>query len=146
MQLADLRRALYLKTPAAAQRARQLHEPGPLVAAGRYAHVLAARSGSFRPELQAESACGCVRLTAALVALERDSAVRGVIIASGVKKDIFTAGCVSLAACRHDEGSDSCHPRARNDLTELYAKATTKERYTKFWFAQTHCLVRPAAP
>ena len=29
-----------------------------------------------------------------------------------------------------------------NDLTELYTKTTSKERYTRFWHAQTDCLVR----
>jgi enoyl-CoA hydratase/carnithine racemase len=37
-------------------------------------------------------------VTAALDALERDASVRGVIIASGVKKYIFTAGCAWHAA------------------------------------------------
>jgi enoyl-CoA hydratase/carnithine racemase len=35
---------------------------------------------------------------AALDALEADPEVRGVIIASGVKKDIFTAGCATAEA------------------------------------------------
>lgn len=33
-------------------------------------------------------------------------------------------------------------PTNRNDLTELYVKTTTKERYIKFWHAQTSFLVR----
>lgn len=61
-------------------------------------------------------------LGAALDALEADPAVRGVVIASGLKKDVFTAG---------------------NDISELYSKATSQERYTRFWHAQTRCLVRP---
>ena len=32
---------------------------------------------------------------AALDELEKDRAVRGVVIASGLKKDIFTAGCAA---------------------------------------------------
>lgn len=61
------------------------------------------------------------QLGEALDALENDPGVRGVIIASGLAKHVFTAG---------------------NDLTELYAPGTTEERYTKFWTAQTRCLTR----
>lgn len=60
-------------------------------------------------------------LSDALGDMERDPKVRGVIFASELKKDIFTAG---------------------NDIKELYAKTTSKERYVKFWGTQTSFLCR----
>ena len=52
--------------------------------------------------------------------LEADSRnLKGVVLASGVRRPLFTAG---------------------NDLNELYAKKTTKARFTDFWRAQTHFL------
>lgn len=61
------------------------------------------------------------QLGAALAALEADPAVRAVVLASGLARDVFTAG---------------------NDLSELYAPGTTQARYTAFWLAQTRCLAR----
>ena len=60
-------------------------------------------------------------LSDALTELERDPKVRGVVFASELKKDIFTAG---------------------NDIKELYAKTTSKARYTQFWRTQTSFLCR----
>ncbi len=60
-------------------------------------------------------------LLSAIDACERNRKTRGLIIASGLQKDIFTAG---------------------NDLKELYSKSTSEERYLKFWTAQTTCLTR----
>lgn len=60
-------------------------------------------------------------LSDALTELEQDPKVRGVIFASELKKDIFTAG---------------------NDIKELYAKTTSRERYTRFWRTQTTFLCR----
>ncbi|KAJ3357054.1 dodecenoyl-CoA isomerase [Kappamyces sp. JEL0680] len=51
-------------------------------------------------------------LQAALDACEADPAIRGIIITSGLQRPIFTAG---------------------NDLLELFAPKTTKERYIQFW-------------
>ena len=51
----------------------------------------------------------------ALTACEKDRGVRGVVLASGLKKDIFTAG---------------------NDITELYAPKTSEENFRAFWTAQ----------
>ncbi|WIA42748.1 hypothetical protein OEZ86_008691 [Tetradesmus obliquus] len=59
-------------------------------------------------------------LHAALQAVEADSSMRGVIIASGLQRDIFTAG---------------------NDLKELYAPLTSAQQYATFWEAQSRCLV-----
>ena len=59
------------------------------------------------------------QLLSALHRLEADPKVRGLILTSGVQKDIFTAG---------------------NDLMELYAPKTSQERYTKFWTTQTKFL------
>lgn len=47
-----------------------------------------------------------------LTKLESNPKVRALIITSGLEKNIFTAG---------------------NDLLELYAPKTNKERYFKFW-------------
>jgi 3,2-trans-enoyl-CoA isomerase len=57
----------------------------------------------------------------AIASLEADATVRGVVIASGLKRDVFTAG---------------------NDLKELYAPLTSAERYKDFWLAQSQCLER----
>ena len=87
----------------------------------------------------------CASAAAALDGLEKDRSVRGVVIASGLKKDIFTAGCVRHAAPGTRCGTDRAVLRLRsNDIAELYSKATTVERYTRFWHAQTRCLVRRA--
>ena len=40
-----------------------------------------------------------VSAAAALDELEKDRSVRGVVICSGLKKDIFTAGCATPVAC-----------------------------------------------
>ena len=53
--------------------------------------------------------------------LEQDSSVRGIIIASGLKRDIFSAG---------------------NDIQGLYAPKTTKEAYRRFWVTQNQFLAR----
>lgn len=59
-------------------------------------------------------------LDGALTSIESaKDAPRAVIFASGLKRHIFTAG---------------------NDLNELNAAATTKERFAGFWRAQTHFL------
>ena len=60
-------------------------------------------------------------LGAAVEDCERDRSVRGIIICSGLQKDIFTAG---------------------NDIQELYAKATSEERFKRFWAAQTTTLAK----
>jgi 3,2-trans-enoyl-CoA isomerase len=49
------------------------------------------------------------------------SKCRGLIIQSGLSRNVFSAG---------------------NDLMELYAPATTKERYTRFWTLQNQFLSR----
>lgn len=51
-------------------------------------------------------------LTDALRSIESQKSVRGLIIKSVLSRMVFTAG---------------------NDLMELYAPATTKEKYTHFW-------------
>ena len=64
------------------------------------------------------------QLADAVEQLEHDSSVRGIIIASGLKRDIFSAG---------------------NDIMALYAPKTTKEAYRKFWVTQNQflaCLYR----
>ncbi len=60
-------------------------------------------------------------LDQALTRLEADPKVNAVVLQSGLKRDVFTAG---------------------NDLRELYAPNTTKERYAKFWITQNRFLVR----
>ncbi len=52
---------------------------------------------------------------------QKSPSIRGLIIASGVEKDIFTAG---------------------NDLRQLYAPLTSKQAYRKFWLTQTQFLTR----
>ncbi|BDA42694.1 Enoyl-CoA delta isomerase 1, mitochondrial [Coccomyxa sp. Obi] len=58
---------------------------------------------------------------AALQDLEDNQAVRGVIFASGLKRDVFTAG---------------------NDIKELYAPQTSMERYREFWVTSNVFLAR----
>lgn len=53
--------------------------------------------------------------------LEADSRVKGVIFASGLKRDVFTAG---------------------NDLKELYAPGTSFEAYSHFWTLQNEFLAK----
>eukprot|EP00798_Chlamydomonas_sp_ICE-L_P011633 gene11633-34342_t len=60
-------------------------------------------------------------LESALDELESNSSVRGLIITSGLKKDIFSAG---------------------NDLMELYAPRTTQRRYSDFWITSNRFLVK----
>lgn len=52
------------------------------------------------------------RLSEVLHTCEQTEDIRGVIFCSGLKKPVFTAG---------------------NDLGELYAPATSRERYRRFW-------------
>lgn len=61
------------------------------------------------------------QLASAVQQLEEDSAVRGIIIASGLKRDIFSAG---------------------NDIMALYAPKTSKEAYRRFWVTQNQFLAR----
>ncbi|EFJ41714.1 hypothetical protein VOLCADRAFT_77525 [Volvox carteri f. nagariensis] len=61
------------------------------------------------------------RLDQVLMELETNPAVNAVIFASGLKRDVFSAG---------------------NDLMELYAPKTTSERYARFWTTQNAFLVR----
>ncbi|KAJ3189873.1 hypothetical protein HDU85_000157 [Gaertneriomyces sp. JEL0708] len=56
-----------------------------------------------------------------LTACEKDPEVRGVIFHSGLSRSIFTAG---------------------NDLKELYAPSTSRERYIKFWKISNTFLAR----
>ena len=53
--------------------------------------------------------------------LEQDVSIRGIIIASGLKRDIFSAG---------------------NDIQGLYAPKTNKEEYGRFWVMQNQFLAR----
>ena len=57
----------------------------------------------------------------ALTTLEKDPSTRGVVFASALRKDIFTAG---------------------NDIKELHAKSTSESRYREFWRTQTTFLCR----
>lgn len=61
------------------------------------------------------------QLANAIQELEQDSSVRGVVIASGLKRDIFSAG---------------------NDIMALYAPKTSKDAYRKFWVTQNQFLAR----
>lgn len=61
------------------------------------------------------------QLTAVLDSLEKNPRIRAMIIRSALEKNVFTAG---------------------NDLLELYAPKTSKERYTKFWVVQNKFLAR----
>jgi len=58
-------------------------------------------------------------LHTALLGLEADDSCKAVVFASGLRKDIFTAG---------------------NDLRELFAPVTTAERYRTFWVQQNRFL------
>lgn len=58
-------------------------------------------------------------LHTALKSVESDSTMKGVIITSSLKRDIFTAG---------------------NDLKELYAPMTSAQQYHRFWEAQSRLL------
>jgi len=55
------------------------------------------------------------QLAAAIRELEGNRSVRGVILQSGLQRDVFTAG---------------------NDINELYAPKTSYERYKEFWVTQ----------
>jgi hypothetical protein len=57
-------------------------------------------------------------LLAALQYLEANSNVKVLVIASGLKKDVYCAG---------------------NDITELYAPMTTAARYRQFWEVSNRC-------
>lgn len=61
------------------------------------------------------------QLAAALDELEADPQVRGVIFASGLRREVFTAG---------------------NDIKELFAPLTSQERYTEFWLTSNRFLAR----
>lgn len=61
------------------------------------------------------------QLASTLDELEADPSVRGVIFASGLKRDVFTAG---------------------NDINELYAPLTSRERYREFWVDSNRFLSR----
>jgi 3,2-trans-enoyl-CoA isomerase len=61
------------------------------------------------------------QLSDALSGLEADSAIRGVIFQSGLKRDVFTAG---------------------NDINELFAPKTSHERYRDFWITQNRFFAR----
>jgi 3,2-trans-enoyl-CoA isomerase len=58
-------------------------------------------------------------LAAALAALEARADVKALVLASGLARDVFSAG---------------------NDLGELYAPGTTRERYERFWIVQNDFL------
>ena len=61
------------------------------------------------------------QLANAIQQLEHDASVRGVVITSGLKRDIFSAG---------------------NDIMALYAPKTSKDAYKKFWVTQNQFLAR----
>ena len=63
-----------------------------------------------------------VHLMQVLGQLEADPEVRGVIWASGLQRDVFTAG---------------------NDMKELHAPSTSRERHHDFWIAQVWPLLIP---
>ena len=60
-------------------------------------------------------------LAGALERAEADPNTRGLVIGSGIKKDVFMAG---------------------NDLTELYVPKTTRDRYAVFWMTLSRFLAR----
>ena len=60
-------------------------------------------------------------LADAIEQLEQDASIRGIIVASGLKRDIFSAG---------------------NDIMALYAPKTNKEAYRKFWVTQNQFMAR----
>lgn len=61
------------------------------------------------------------QLEQALDSLEANPAVKGLILASGLKRDVFTAG---------------------NDLMELFAPKTSAEKYERFWVTSNRFLVK----
>ena len=61
------------------------------------------------------------QLESALDSLEADPSISGLIIESGVKRDVFSAG---------------------NDLLELYPPNTSEARYTDFWITSNRFLVK----
>lgn len=61
------------------------------------------------------------QLSTTLKELESNSSVRAVIFCSGVHRDVFTAG---------------------NDILELYAPHTSKERYRDFWIRSNTFLIQ----
>ncbi|EFN55461.1 hypothetical protein CHLNCDRAFT_133803 [Chlorella variabilis] len=61
------------------------------------------------------------QLTETLDELEGDPEVRGIIFCSGLRRDVFTAG---------------------NDINELYAPLTSRERYREFWLVSNRFLAR----
>ena len=86
------------------QGAGELVKPGPLVATGRYvtpaaplceAEAVGQRWALHMLASSLTKVLGPMWRAAALDELEKDTSVRGIIIASGVKKDIFTAGCAA---------------------------------------------------
>ncbi|KAJ3036681.1 dodecenoyl-CoA isomerase, partial [Rhizophlyctis rosea] len=60
-------------------------------------------------------------LSSCLTQLEANPKVRSLIFRSGLSRPIFTAG---------------------NDINELHAKRTTRERYIKFWITKNQFLAR----
>ncbi|KAJ3279290.1 hypothetical protein HK104_001586 [Borealophlyctis nickersoniae] len=61
------------------------------------------------------------QLLSTLTQLENNKSVRAAVFRSGLSRPVFTAG---------------------NDITELYARKTNKERYTRFWIVQNVFLAR----
>ena len=59
------------------------------------------------------------QLAQAVRQCEKDPSIRGIIIASGLQRDIFTAG---------------------NDIVSLYAPKSSREQYGKFWVVQNQFL------
>ena len=112
--------------------------------------------------------CACCRreLLATLEQLEADKAVRGVIWASGLKRDVFTAGndlkvpfVQGLGFSRMNCGCSPARPGrpvlqrtcgkrsacASNSsacLQELHAPSTSRARHADFWVTQTTFLAR----
>jgi len=74
-----------------------------------------------REPVNAMNAALWEQLQSALDALEANKKIRGVVFASGLDKDIFTAG---------------------NDLRELYGPLISEESYARFWGAQNTFLAR----
>ncbi|KAJ3036056.1 dodecenoyl-CoA isomerase [Rhizophlyctis rosea] len=60
-------------------------------------------------------------LSDTLTQLEANPSIRAVIFRSGLKRPIFTAG---------------------NDINELHARRTTRERYVSFWLLKNQFLAR----
>lgn len=61
------------------------------------------------------------QLEAALDSCEADPSISGLVISSGLKRDVFSAG---------------------NDLLELYAPHTSEARYTEFWHTSNRFLAK----